>query len=167
MKIVENDITYSKIVNDILTNDDFCKLKYIEHHATNKYAHSIRISHRAYKIAKFLKLDSIAVARAGLLHDFAISKNGRNFKERVIETFIHPKNALEESKKRFELSDMEENIIVSHMFPFYIAIPQYLESWLVDIVDKVIGSYELLQKVFNKAIYFANIYILIIFSIIK
>ena len=167
MKIVENDITYSKIVNDILTNDDFCKLKYIEHHATNKYAHSIRISHRAYKIAKFLKLDSIAVARAGLLHDFAISKNGRNFKERVIETFIHPKNALEESKKRFELSDMEENIIVSHMFPFYIAIPQYLESWLVDIVDKVIGSYELLQKVFNKAMYFANIYILIIFSIIK
>lgn len=167
MKIVENDITYSKIVNDILTNEDFCKLKYIEHHATNKYAHSIRISYHAYKIAKLLKLDSTKVARAGLLHDFAISKNGRTLKERMVETFIHPKNALEESKKRFILSDMEENIIVSHMFPLYTALPKYAESWLVDIVDKVIGAYELLQKCSNKAMYFANMYILILFNIIK
>lgn len=167
MKIVENDITYSMLVNDILTNEDFCKLKNIEHHATNKYAHSIRISYRAYKIAKFLKLDYIKVARAGLLHDFALSKNGRTLKERFIETFIHPKSALEESKKRFELSDMEENIIVSHMFPFYIALPKYAESWLVDIVDKIIGSYEMLQKCFLRIAYYANMYILILFSIIK
>jgi len=167
MKIVENDIIYSRLVNDILTNEDFCKLKYIEHHATNKYAHSIRISYRAYKIAKFLKLDSVAVARAGLLHDFAISKNGRTLKERAIETFIHPKKALEESKKRFELSDMEENITVSHMFPFYTALPKYAESWLVDIVDKIIGSYEMLQKCSIRVAYYANMYILVLFSIIK
>ena len=85
----------------------------------------------------------------------------------MVETFIHPKNALEESKKRFILSDMEENIIVSHMFPLYTALPKYAESWLVDIVDKVIGAYELLQKCFNKAMYFANMYILILFNIIK
>lgn len=167
LKIVENDIEYSRLVNDILTNEDFCKLKYIEHHATNKYAHSIRISYRAYKIAKLLKLDYISVARAGLLHDFAISKNGRTFKERIVETFTHPKSALEEAKNRFALSDMEENIIVSHMFPFYTALPQYVESWLVDIVDKVIGSYELLQKISNKAMYFANIYILVLFNMVK
>lgn len=167
MKVVENDIEYSKLVNDILTNEDFCKLKYIEHHATNKYAHSIRISYHAYKIAKWLKLDSIAVARAGLLHDFAISKNGRTMKERFIEMFIHPKVALEESKKRFALSNMEENIIVAHMFPFYVALPKYLESWLVVFVDKTIGAYEILQQFSMKAAYFANIYILVLFNIIK
>lgn len=167
MKVVENDIEYSKLVNDILTNEDFCKLKYIEHHATNKYAHSIRISYHAYKISRKLGLDYLAVARAGLLHDFAISKNGRNFKERFIETFTHPKAALKESKKRFSLSEKEENIIVAHMFPFYTALPKYLESWIVVLVDKTIGSYEFLQKFSNKAAYFANLYILALFNIIK
>jgi uncharacterized protein len=167
MKLIENDFEYQNLVEDILENEDFCKLKYIEHHATNKYAHSVRISYYAYKLAKILKLDEVAVARAGLLHDFAISKNGRNFKERFIETFTHPKVALGEAKKRFYLSTKEENIIVSHMFPFYTALPKYAESWLVVAVDKTIGSYELFQKFSAKALYFANMYILILFSIIK
>ncbi len=167
MKVVENDIEYSKLVNDILTNEDFCKLKYIEHHATNKYAHSIRISYHAYRISKKLGLDYLSVARAGLLHDFAISKSGRNFKERFVETFTHPKTALKESKKRFSLNKKEENIIIAHMFPFYTALPKYLESWIIVLVDKTIGGYEFLQKFSNKAAYFANLYILALFNIIK
>ncbi len=167
LKLGSNDLKYTLLVQDILENEDFCKLKYIEHHATNKYVHSLRVSYYAYKIAKILKLDVEAVARAGLLHDFAISKNGRDFKERFIETFTHPKVALMESKERFTLSEMEENIIVSHMFPFYIALPKYMESWLVVAVDKTIGSAELLKKFFNRATYFANVYILVLFSILK
>ncbi len=167
LKLGNDDLRYTFLVQDILDNEDFCKLKYIEHHATNKYVHSLRVSYYAYKIARALKLDEEAVARAGLLHDFAISKNGRNFKERFIETFTHPKVALMESKKRFPLSDMEENIIVSHMFPFYTALPKYVESWLVVSVDKTIGSFELLKKFFNRATYFANVYILVLFSILK
>lgn len=167
MKLGNNDLEYTLLVRDILENEDFCKLKYIEHHATNKYVHSLRVSYYAYKIARTLKLDEKAIARAGLLHDFAISKNGRNFKERFIETFTHPKVALMESKKRFSLSDMEENIIVSHMFPFYIALPKYIESWVVVAVDKTIGSFELLKKFSNRAAYFVNVYILVLFSILK
>lgn len=167
MKVVENDLVYSELVQDILTNEDFKKLKYIEHHGTNKYAHSIRISYHAYKIAKKLNLNSLSVARAGLLHDFALSKSGRSFKERFIETFIHPRIALEESQDRFALSDMEENIILAHMFPFYTALPKYLESWLVVLVDKTIGAYEFLKNFETKARYAVNIYILVLFNIIK
>lgn len=167
MKLASNNLEYTLLVQDILENEDFCKLKSIEHHNTNKYVHSMRVSYYAYRIAKKLRLNEEAVARAGLLHDFAISKNGRNFKERFIETFTHPKTALMESKKRFSLSEMEENIIVAHMFPFYVALPKYLESWLVVSVDKTIGSFELLQKFSHRAAYFANLYILVLFSIIK
>jgi uncharacterized protein len=167
MKVVENDIEYSSIVQDILTNKDFCELKYIEHHDTTKYAHSIRISYHAYKITRLLGLDYVKTARAGLLHDFAISKKGRSQYERFIDTFTHPKIALEESKKRFILSDMEENIIVSHMFPTYTALPKYLESWIVILTDKTIGCFELLKKLSHKLSYYVNIYILILFNIIK
>lgn len=167
VKLGNNDLEYTVLVQDILENEDFCKLKSIEHHATNKYVHSLRVSYYAYRLAKMFNLNKEAVARAGLLHDFAISKNGRNFKERFIETFTHPKVALLESKKRFKLSSMEENIIVAHMFPFYIALPKYLESWLVVFVDKTIGSFEFFKKFSSRVAYFANLYILILFSILK
>ena len=167
MKIVENDYNYSMIVQDILTNEDFCKLKYIEHHATTKYAHSIRVSYHAYRITKMLHLDYIKTARAGLLHDFAISKNGRTEIERFKDTFTNPKQALIESKKRFNLTELEENIIISHMFPTYTALPKYLESWIVVLTDKTIGLKELLGKLKYKLSYYKNIYILCIFNIIK
>ncbi len=167
MKLGSNDLEYTLLVQDILENEDFCKLKYIEHHDTNKYVHSMRVSYYAYRIAKIFRLNKSAVARAGLLHDFAISKNGRNGKERFIEMFTHPKVALMESKKRFTLSEIEENIIVAHMFPFYIALPKYLESWLVVLVDKTIGSFELFKKFSHRVAYFTNLYILVLFSIIK
>ena len=167
MKLGSNNLEYTLLVQDILENEDFCKLQSIEHHNTNKYVHSLRVSYYAYRIAKIFHLNQEAVARAGLLHDFAISKNGRNGKERFIETFTHPKIALMEAKKRFILSKMEENIIVAHMFPFYIALPKYLESWLVVSVDKTIGSVELFKKFSHRVAYFANLYILVLFSIIK
>lgn len=167
MKIVENDYNYSMIVQDILTNEEFCKLKYIEHHATTKYAHSIRVSYYAYKITKFLHLDYIKTARAGLLHDFAVSKNGRNEIERFKDTFTHPKQALNQSKEIFDLTDLEENIILAHMFPTYTALPKYLESWIVVLTDKTIGLKELVKKFNYKFSYYINIYILVLFNIIK
>ena len=40
------------------------------------------------------------------------------------------------------LYKLEENIIISHMFPFYKALPKYKESWLVNTVDNAMAFYE-------------------------
>lgn len=167
MKKFIEDRSYNKLVSPILDNEDFNEIKYVEHHGTNKYTHSLRVSYYSYKIAKRLGLNYKEVAKAGLLHDFAISKKGRNFKEKFIDTFTHPKEAVKHSKELFELSEMEENIIEAHMFPFYTTIPKYAESWVVVVVDKTIGTCEFLQKFTHKAGYLANIYILALFNIIK
>ncbi len=156
---------YSILIEDILKNKEFIKLQNIEHHGTNRLNHSKRVSYYSYKICKKMGLDYISAARAGLLHDFFISKQERTKKERVISIFTHPKKALITSTTYFYLNDIERNIIISHMFPIYLALPQYLESWIVSIVDKTVGIYEFLEKMSLKHIYVPNIFILTLIKI--
>ncbi len=163
MKI--KDQKYNKIVSNILSDDDFNQIKKIEHHGTTRFDHSLKVSYYSYVIAKKLHLNYIATARAGLLHDYFFSKEDRNFNERLVSTFVHPKEAVNNAK-RFGLSDLEENIIESHMFPIYISIPKYLESWIVTTVDKVVGLKEFLVKYSFKIVREYNV-LLLLFTLIR
>ena len=64
------DGEYNQIVYDILNNEEFKKLKNIEHHGMTRYDHSLRVSYYSYVLAKKIGLDYVLVSRAGLLHDF-------------------------------------------------------------------------------------------------
>ncbi|MDD3341571.1 MAG: HD domain-containing protein [Bacilli bacterium] len=161
------DLKYLDIVNPILENKEFNKLNNIEHHGITRLDHSIRVSYYSYKISKVLKLDYREVARAGLLHDFFLSDEERTLKERFISVFTHPRIAVRKAGSLFELSDKEKNIIESHMFPLYTALPKYAESWLVSCTDKVVGSYEFLMKFGYKVSYIMNIYLIFLFNVIK
>ena len=55
-------------------------------------------------------------------------------------------------KRKISLSDIEKNIIWAHMFPIYVALPKYAESWVVTVTDKVVASYEFCLKFKNKLI---------------
>lgn len=143
MKKYYEDREYLNKVYDILENKEFQKMGDIIHHEGNRLDHSIRVSYYSFKIAKLLKLDSEKIARAALLHDFFLEENhGVSKKERVITMLKHPEYALENSKKYFELSPLEEDIILTHMFPIGPRIPKYFESWMVDFIDDVASIYE-------------------------
>lgn len=143
MKKYYEDNDYLSTVYDILENKEFKKLEDMVHHENNRLAHSISVSYYSYKIAKFLKLDTDKVARAALLHDFFLENNQElNKKDRALTMFKHPEYALENSKKYFDLSPLEEDIIVSHMFPIGKHVPKYFESWMVDLVDDIVSIYE-------------------------
>lgn len=156
---------YTIIIKDILENKKFNKLDKIEHHGTSRLMHSKRVSYYSYKICKYMHLDYIAAARAGLLHDFFYSNDNRTKTERLKSTFVHPKKSLENSIKYFNINEKEKNIVVSHMFPININIPKYAESWIVSIVDKIVGSYEFVETFLLKHAYIPNIYIFIIIKI--
>lgn len=162
-----NDTNYIDIVNDILNHEEFNKIKSIEHHGITRFEHSMKVAYTSYKIAKFLRLDYKEVARAGLLHDFFLSEEDRTFKDKFVSTFTHPRYAVEMSKKHFDLSEKEIDIIKSHMFPIYTSVPKYAESWVVSLVDKTIGSYEFLTKFRYKFSYAMNIFVLFLINNIK
>ena len=89
-----------------------------------------------------MKLNYISVARAGLLHDFFVNEDLHGFKSKF-SMFFHPYKSLDNSKKYFNLTDMEEDIIITHMFPTLPhKVPKYLESWIVSGVDKIIATSE-------------------------
>ena len=139
---IKKDKEYKKIVKDIFRNTEFKQLYNIEHHGISRMEHSIKISYYSYKIAKKLGMDYVSVARGGLLHDFFLDGDERNGKRKFLDTFTHPKKALNTSMEHFEINSIEQNIIVSHMFPLGNKFPKYKESLLVDIVDDYIAIYE-------------------------
>lgn len=143
MNKYNNDRVYLNQVNDILDNQEFKKLENIVHHGTNRLEHSIRVSFYSYKVTKFLHLDYKKTARAGLLHDFFFEDNQElNKKDRLNVLIKHPEYAKDNSKKYFNLTEIEEDIILTHMFPIGKRVPKYLESWIVDIVDDISSVYE-------------------------
>jgi len=164
---IEKDEKYFSIIEDILKNDEFKKLNNIEHHGITRYEHSVRVSYFSYKICKLLNLDYIDAARAGLLHDFFLSKEDRTFKEKFISTFVHPKMAVDNSIRVFGVNGREYDIIRSHMFPFTTSIPKYAESWAVILADKTIGSFEFLRKFSYQFNYATNLFIIFILNYLK
>lgn len=150
------DKEYKRIVKEILRNNEFKKLYYIEHHGISRWEHLIKISYHSYLIAKKLHMDYKSVARGALLHDFYLDGDERTKKRKFLDTFSHPKKALETSLNIFNINSIEQNIIVSHMFPIYPVLPRYKESILVDIVDKVIGSVEMIREYHYKFKYRFN-----------
>lgn len=138
-----NDKEYINIVSDIIDNEEFNKTKEIMHHGLNRFDHCLRVSYYSYKVAKLLKLSYEDVARAGLLHDFFfVDNNEVGTKKRLDVLINHPKYALSNARRHFDLTDKEEDIIVTHMFPVSPRTPKYLESWIVDMVDNCVAVSE-------------------------
>lgn len=167
-KIVDKE--YLSIVQDILNHDEYKKLNDIKHHNTTRYDHCLKVSYYSYKIAKLLKLKSDDVARGGLLHDFFSDRtiyHDRTIEKVKLYTVEHPKLAVENAKKHFKISKVEEDIIRSHMFPIDIKIPKYAESWIVGGVDKVLGTFEFGKKASHKLGYAANLYLLLLLNMLK
>lgn len=141
MKIDINNYEYNDIVKDILSNREFKKIETCPHHKINRLEHSKRVSYYSYKLCKYLNLDYMASARAGLLHDFFLNKYNNESSLNLLTN--HPRIASFNARKHFTLSDKEINIIESHMFPVNIKVlPKYKESVVVSMVDKVAWLYE-------------------------
>ena len=161
------DLEYLTIVNNILNNDEFKKLKNIEHHGMTRYDHSVRVSYYSYKVAKALHLNYVETARGGLLHDFFISKEDRTNLERFTSTFTHPKLALKTTQANFDITKREADMIRSHMFPINISVPTYAESWIVSSVDKFVATSEFSMKVEFRMKYAYNVMLIFLFSFMR
>ena len=153
MKNIDNDYEYLNLINDIINHEKFKKLGDNIHHGISRFEHSLHVSYYSYKITKKLKLNYIETARGGLLHDF-FENNDLTERKQKVSMFFHPYSALKNSKEYFNLTDLEEDIIINHMFPTLPhKIPKHIESWIVSIVDKVVATYEFYDSYAKEKIY--------------
>ncbi len=142
MKVNECDKQYYEIVKHIQKDEEFMKIANHLHHGTDRLTHSRRVSYFSYKLAKKLKLDYKTAAVAGLLHDFYGCIQEDNFVDYLKANYQHPQIAAKNAVERFNVSEKEKNIIETHMFPMTIKPTKHIEGWVINVMDKIVGTYE-------------------------
>lgn len=143
-----HDDGFFSIINEIILNEKFLELKKLKHHGITRYNHSLRVAYHTYKITKKLNLNYKEATRAALLHDFFTDET-KNLKS-IKKLKIHPEYALNNAKRYYQLTPLEEDIIIKHMYPVTKKMPKYKESWIVDIIDDICSLYERTYSLNNK-----------------
>lgn len=141
----QEDAEYMALIEDLIELEEVqCLRQFVHHIVTDRLSHSISVSYRSYLWAKRFNLNTRAIARAGLLHDLfyyegadkhQVGGKGHNWE--------HPRIALQNALKLTELSELEQDIIVKHMFGATREFPKYPESLIVTLMDKQAAIYEL------------------------
>ena len=148
-------VTFENIASSIIKTKKYQSLKNDYHHGLTRYTHSIKVAKGTYMISKLLKLDYVSATRGALLHDYFNEEEYLDSKG-LEKPRIHPFLALNNANFEYELNLKEKNIIISHMFPLGKIKPEYLESWIVSTVDKIVALDEyIVYKFKDKLVLFA------------
>jgi uncharacterized protein len=146
IKFVNKDIDflnceneYYKCIESLLNSKVVMEMQeYMHHGETSCFEHCVNVSYANYKVCKLLKLDYKSAARAGILHDLFLYDWHKDESRNMLEKhgFTHSRIALKNAKKNFYLNDKEKDMILKHMWPLNITLPQYKESYIIAFTDK-------------------------------
>ena len=128
----------------ITCDEEFKKLKTEVHHGSNRYDHSVRVALKVYKLAKRFHLNYVSATRAALLHDFFLRADLGDVSDPE-ELVLHPALAVENAKKRFNISKKEANMMITHMYPVTKEAPTTKEGWLLTYADKAVSIREYMK----------------------
>lgn len=133
----DNRTQFEAIVGDLLRDEDVQSMKDLPQH--NKwcscYDHSLYVAYLSFLVCRRLRLDYVAAARGGMLHDFAL-RNWDTDDTGVRRLWLHPLMALQNAESRYDLTNKEKDIIVKHMWPLTRPLPRHRESFVVSMADK-------------------------------
>jgi len=139
----EYNIEFEHICEDILNNEKFKSLDKELHHGITRYQHSIHVAKLTYVMLRHSNNKNLERAvRAALLHDFYNDSELVEY-NKVEKLSKHPFMALENAKKYFDINEMQEDIIVNHMFPSTKNLPKTKEGKIVSMADKMVAMYEM------------------------
>lgn len=137
----------------IISHPNYQKQKNISHHHHSTiYNHVIEVSRICYIIAKKHEgtsnpYDIDALLKAALLHDYFLYNWRYTDDREKPHLFKHPSIAIRNAKKDFGLTEKEESIIYTHMWPFtFLRFPKYREGWLLSWIDKYVSFKDFLHK---------------------
>jgi uncharacterized protein len=136
-------LTYGE---DVLCSAGFqSERDFMQHGRTNCYTHSICVAYVALRWADFFHadVDRRSLVRGCLLHDYFLYDWHDKAAAGHRHTINHPKIALANAERDFELNDKERDIIRKHMFPLCFPFPKYKESWLITLADKTCAASEI------------------------
>lgn len=146
------DILFDSLAAPILASGKLEPLRqYIQHGTCTCYDHVMAVAKTALSMAMHLpfRFKKDQLVRGALLHDYFLY-DWHTVKLDKLHGFAHPKIALENARREFDLTPIEENIIVRHMFPLTPVPPRYRESILVMLADKHCANKEFFSELGRK-----------------
>lgn len=150
---------FTSIAEEIINSEKYQALKDENHHGLSRYDHSLRVAKNTYRLSKRMKMDYVSATRGALLHDYFTNEEYRNTKG-MKKYSMHPVIALNNAIREYDLNPIEENVIVSHMYPMGKTKPNCKESWLVSAVDKGVAIYECARYKTKEALAFTFILVI-------
>ncbi|MFV0497645.1 MAG: HD domain-containing protein [Candidatus Fimivivens sp.] len=144
---MNNRAEFSTCIEEIINDDMVQAMDDIKHHVDGVSCldHCVFVAYISFVLCKKFKLDHVAAARAGLLHDLYLCDWSQTDVSRFRRWLIHPSMALKNAEK-FTLSSLERDIILKHMWPLTIRqLPSYRESAVVSLADKFCACVEFLR----------------------
>lgn len=127
---------------NMLVNPGILQMKaFCQHKNISTYDHCVHVTIVSLQIAKLLRLSNEHMKNiiiGGILHDYFLYDwhDGRRRKN-GLHCFSHPKTALHNAMRDFDLNARQKNIIRSHMFPATLLHPPTcIEAAIVCIADK-------------------------------
>ena len=137
--------------HNILRSREFTRgLNQVHHLGTSVSKHSFRVAVTAVELAKLLNryhinVDLSSLVRGSLMHDFGILGRYEGKFKGVKRCCLlqHPKDSLTVAGNLCsDLTEIEANMIASHMWPCAFTAPHTKEAWLINIADKIVGTKE-------------------------
>ncbi len=130
---------YYELIADLLALHEVQALKDYRHHVTTtRFQHSLNVSYYNYKLCRLFRLDEKSAARAGLLHDlyFYDTKQYTKSERPIKHSHYHPMAALDNAQQLLPINELEQDMIVKHMWPVTRQRPKYAETYILTFVDK-------------------------------
>ena len=128
-------------IRRILAHREVRKMrKFCQHGTTSTLTHSIRVAEMSFWIRRRLpmRFRTQSLIRGAMLHDFYLYDWHNPKEAQSLHGFRHPVTALNNAKRHFDINKVEENIIISHMWPLTLfRIPRCREAMVVCLADKL------------------------------
>lgn len=133
-------IEFLRIVREMLQQEQVQEMRnYVQHGNTSTLAHCLTVAYYSYCFAHLLPIhfDKRSIVRGAMLHDFYLYDWHIPDRSHRLHGFVHPRFALSNARRYFQLNSVEEDIILKHMWPLTLhMVPSCREAFLVCIADK-------------------------------
>ena len=139
------DRKFMKLAAPLLSDGRWREMtRFVQHGRTTCLTHCMAVAYYSLLFVEVLRIpcDRRSLVRGALLHDYFLYDWHVKDENHKWHGFRHAKKALENASRDFELTPIEMDIIVKHMFPLNIKLPKYRESCIVSLADKICSSYE-------------------------
>ena len=140
----EEDTRFLELIEPYVSNPEFLKLKNTKHHNDSVYNHTLRVAYKAFRTGRFFKANEKELLRGALFHDLYFH-DWRDKEFIHNHGWTHPGIALNNARKLFgPLTEREEDMISSHMWPFnFKSFPSCKESLILTFSDKWVATGEI------------------------